>query len=1342
MSIQSVKKDYFLGVDMGTGSVGWALAYMDYSVVKYKNKLLWGSHLFDTAQTAVEARLNRSTRRRYARSAERVKLLQELFAEEIARVDFGFFQRMEESRLWQDDKTENQKNTLFNDVGYDDGIYHSEYKTIYHLRKALIDGGKSFDVRLVYLALHHLIKHRGHFLFGDRVLGDVRNFDTAFKAVSSVVYEVLGAELKVDDISKVGEVIKNRRDGLTKREDALKALFGVQKGDKRMQELIKLMVGSTADLKKLFMLEELENKSVKLSDNNVEDVLLNVSEELDEDYYAVVDAVKMMYDWGTLENILSGHNYICEGKIEAYEKHKSDLERLKRVVKRYFSADYNKIFRTENEAANYCSYTGVSKLPLKNGKKCTQADFCVFLKKLLVKNAACETDEDYLYIVEELEKGTFMPKQTTSQNSTIPYQVNKMELCKILENAEEYLPFLAERDENGLTVSDKIKKLFEFRIPYYIGPLNDTHQNKRVNGSCWIVKKQGKVYPWNFDAMVDTDESAERFISKMTNKCSYLLGEDVLPDKSVIYSKFKVLNELNNLTINGERSPELKQELFNELFLKQKKVRLKDIESYLRGRGYEVNAIAGISGEIKNNMSSYITFKEIIGDKADNITMCEDIIRAITLFGAEPKMLKRRIEKHYGDVLTADEIKRLCRLKYKDWGRLSYKLLCGITDEKTGTCIINAMQELGLNLQELLSSRYSYMSQIDELNNIGESVGIREEIELSALSPAVKRIAIRTLDVTGEAVKLMGYPPKKIFVEMARDVDGKNEKKTKPSRKDKLSELYKNIDDRVLAEEWKAKLDNETNDSLRRDKLFLYYSQLGKCMYSGEKIDFEQLNNDNIYDIDHIYPQSVTKDDSLENRVLVRRELNENKGDTYPISSDIRRKNYAHWKLLHDKKLIGDKKFARLTRDEELTDEELAGFIERQIVETRQSTKYVATLFKRLYPDSEVVYVKAGHVSDFRHDMDIVKVRDINDLHHAQDAYLNIVVGNVYNVKFTHDVLRYIKNNRGKRDYNLKKLFKYYTVTDRSTGEIVWKSGEGGTIADVKKQLESFNIQCTRFAVTGKGKLFDVQPIPKHKCGEGVQIPLKENDSRLSDVTRYGGYNKVKIAYFFCVEHTEKKKRIRTIEVMPIYLADRVGEDGLLDYCIDSLGLIEPKIIVKKIKLYSLVKINGYFYYLSGKQNDRFLMYNAVQLCVDKQSSEYIKKLVKTRKILSEDKEYDVAEQKINYDENMALYDLFVEKQKSGIYSKRINNALKIMENGRVRFAELSLSNQCIQLVNLLGLFTGGACNGVNTELIGGQSKGNKITTSKVISNNIEFKLIYQSPTGIYQTVIDLLGES
>ncbi|EHO21858.1 hypothetical protein HMPREF9466_00233 [Fusobacterium necrophorum subsp. funduliforme 1_1_36S] len=110
--------------------------------------------------------------------------------------------------------------------------------------------------------------------------------------------------------------------------------------------------------------------------------------------------------------------------------------------------------------------------------------------------------------------------------------------------------------------------------------------------------------------------------------------------------------------------------------------------------------------------------------------------------------------------------------------------------------------------------------------------------------------------------------------------------------------------------------------------------------------------------------------------------------------------------------MIGDKKYERLTRTTEFTDEELSDFIARQLVETRQSTKIVADILKNLFPETKIVYVKANLTSDFRKNFKILKSRDINDYHHAHDAYLNIVTGNVYNIKFTDNPRNFIKDKK------------------------------------------------------------------------------------------------------------------------------------------------------------------------------------------------------------------------------------------------------------------------------------------------------------------------------------------
>lgn len=85
------KKDYFLGLDIGTGSVGWAVTDKQYNILKSKKRDLWGSRLFETADTAAQRRIFRGARRRIERRHKRLMLLQELFSTEFTKKRFWIF---------------------------------------------------------------------------------------------------------------------------------------------------------------------------------------------------------------------------------------------------------------------------------------------------------------------------------------------------------------------------------------------------------------------------------------------------------------------------------------------------------------------------------------------------------------------------------------------------------------------------------------------------------------------------------------------------------------------------------------------------------------------------------------------------------------------------------------------------------------------------------------------------------------------------------------------------------------------------------------------------------------------------------------------------------------------------------------------------------------------------------------------------------------------------------------------------------------------------------------------------------------------------------------------------
>ena len=55
--------DYYLGLDIGTESVGWAVTDKDYVIPKFKGNAMWGVHLFDEGETSVKRKKTHSAKK-------------------------------------------------------------------------------------------------------------------------------------------------------------------------------------------------------------------------------------------------------------------------------------------------------------------------------------------------------------------------------------------------------------------------------------------------------------------------------------------------------------------------------------------------------------------------------------------------------------------------------------------------------------------------------------------------------------------------------------------------------------------------------------------------------------------------------------------------------------------------------------------------------------------------------------------------------------------------------------------------------------------------------------------------------------------------------------------------------------------------------------------------------------------------------------------------------------------------------------------------------------------------------------------------------------------------------
>ena len=1387
------KKEYYIGLDMGTNSVGWAVTDTEYNLMRAKGKDLWGVRLFEKGDTAASRRTKRCQRRRLERENARKAMLRLFFADAIDAVDPGFFRRLDESFLQYEDRSDSNKqmNALFNDSGYTDLDYYNEFPTIFHLRKALLHEDRNFDVRLVYLAILNMFSHRGHFLNTNMSSDDDRdnNFDSAWRELidafetsqlsNNKEISNISALLDVSNYPDLKQILGDRGKTKSSKFDILRDLLDIPKNEKHTCAVLKLVCGLKITVKEL--LSNIKNPSVdpeglKMSigfaESTLEDDLDKIQEILEDEYFDIILKAKSVYEICLLSSILGNNKYLSDSRVEMYERHRQDLQDLKSLLAEYDKDAYEKIFRTM-DVGSYSAYVGsmnshgnkVRRLGTTSEKaKDVKKDLYDLIDKIL-KESVPEDNVIKARILDKIERDCFLEKQLTSNNGVIPNQVHTIELKRILSNAERYLKFLQDIDEDGLSIKDKIIQLFEFQIPYYVGPLGREFNGVKGYNNWAVRTEEGlkpgvKVMPWNLDKYIDRTASAEEFIKRMLRRCSYISDEYTLPKHSLAYEKFMVLNEINNIKIDNERiSVDAKQGIYNDLFATGNKVSRDKIKKYLVKHNYaryDVE-ITGLSDETcTTKLASLGKFRAIFGNavlKQSNKNIIEDIIYWSTIYSGDRKIIREKIENKYPNTFDKKQLNKILGFKFEGWGNLSKKFLeLQGTSKATGEIdsVIGFMWNGQENLMELLSDNYTFTSQLngmmDDTIKPLSSWKI-EDFEDLYLSPPVKRMVWQTMKIVDELQSVIGYAPKRIFVEVTR---GDGEKVRTTSRKQKLIDLYKSI--KGEAKDWIKEIENRDESAFKSKKLFLYYMQQGMCMYSGEKIDLQNLMNNSIYDIDHIYPRHFTKDDSIHNNlVLVKRQINNDKSDM-PITREIQSKMHEIWSSLREGDFINSEKYARLTRKRyEFSDEEKVGFINRQLVETSQATKAITRIFSQAFDNNtKIVFSKARLVSDFRQKFELPKSRVLNCYHHANDAYLNIVVGNSYYVKFEGNPARFIKESKGKETENEYKyhLTNFFDNTVQNKSEIAWRVEKGNnSITTVRRIMAKNSPLVTYKTEEGKGEYFKDTILPKSIAKPIVYTGLKTKNTPLNDVTKYGGRTSIGISGYCFIKYTKKNKEVRKFETLPIYMGSSrtLTVERIQKYLKESYmkkGMSQAaesvEVLIKFVPKKTELVLDGYKYVIAGSSDSRMCLNGMIQINMDPDTIEYMHKIEKAKEKGDYTEVDKYGDKIITIQKNLYIFDKLIEKMENKPFKNKKNTSIEIMQSGREKFRKIEIPKQVTIILDIINNMYG-IKQELDLRAIGGPAKGGKCRASREIDKITEVRLITKSCTGLFERQIDLL---
>lgn len=689
------------------------------------------------------------------------------------------------------------------------------------------------------------------------------------------------------------------------------------------------------------------------------------------------------------------------------------------------------------------------------------------------------------------------------------------------ETYEKELDVILHTQELEESIINEIKKIIFRKREYYEGP-----------GSKKSPTPYGRFYFENGELKYCD------LIEKMRGKCSIFPNELRAPKMSYSAELFNLLNDLNNLTIDGEEiTPDQKKD-FIEYVNENPSITPTRLANFL---GVDLINISGfrVNKKYEPQITSFTGYK-IIKDIVDkhqfnkeiyhNKDYVDDIIEILTrLKGIEER--KKELVNINPTIFTEEVVNELSNLNgITGYHALSFKAIKYMIPELLETSD-NQMQILAKS--GLLGTKKIVYQGLKNIPSDPDAI----------LSPVAKRAMNEAIKVINAIRKRYGELHS-IIIEMPRDRNSDEQKKR--LKDEQLNGEKLNAEIAELVKGFNVKLNNKLKQKLR-----LYKQQDGKCLYSGEPIDLRTLIlNENAYEIDHIIPISISFDDSLANKVVVKSEYNQLKSNMTPFglfqSGLTKGWNYNEFetyvKTLYRHELINRKKLKYLLEKRNISKFDIMKeFINRNLVDTRYASRVILNTLSEYFRanniDTTVHTIRGSLTNIFRKVARIQKERDESYYHHAIDA---LIVASMKKMNYLNKILAFNVDKSG-------------NVSSKATGEIV----------DMINEEEFFDKDLIKFIV----KLRELSDKDNLFISISHKVDKKPN-RQLMDDTLYGVRNYDGINY-------------RIAKYKDIY-----GKEGLKVAELIANG-DDDKLLIKKLdeKSYEFLKQIVKEYYHDDKIN-------------------------------------------------------------------------------------------------------------------------------------------------------------
>lgn len=562
----------------------------------------------------------------------------------------------------------------------------------------------------------------------------------------------------------------------------------------------------------------------------------------------------------------------------------------------------------------------------------------------------------------------------------------RKELEELLRVQSNYYPMMN-------ACKEKILAIYDSKREYSQGP--GSEQSPTPYG-CYRYNEQGEVVYVNL-------------IDEMRGHCSFYPDQLRIAASSYTACLFNLLNDLNNLSVQGNP----KEGLVEDGKLTEQAKRLLVTQYVDCGKNITIKVIAKELGINEADITGYRI------DKNDKpiFTEFKDYFALRRIYDK----LERETEIH-GNRQLCDTIADILTKEKSIEHRRSVLMEAGF-DEVSATALARAkgftgyhalsLKAMEMILDDLWETSQNQMALFTQLgkekdaNNklIGKNIPFDGEDWI--VSPVTKR-------AVGEAVKVINEARKwikrqygiaefsDIIIEMARDNNSDEQKKRINEMQKKNEKARKEVLERVEGR----------NLTRGQFELIRYLNEQDwKSAYSGDPVSLGQVFNGEL-EIEHIIPRSVSLDNSQSNKVAAFVWENQQKGKRTPaqyIRSDYGEEAYQQYKSRTLKWCKNKKKCDNLLY-EGAPETELRGFINRNLVDTRYTCREVLNLLQSYYKANDlptkVKVVRGSFTHYFRVKAKLSKDRDATFAHHAQDA---LIVAGLSNTELIKKMNRYLK---------------------------------------------------------------------------------------------------------------------------------------------------------------------------------------------------------------------------------------------------------------------------------------------------------------------------------------------